>query len=389
MERVELDKKVMDVIESTRVYLCIDCSKCSASCPVGAVGALYSPKGIVQELLINNRLPSLENLWRCLTCGICSKRCPSNVDFPNFIRLLRRHCRTDDFALTQTHSGIINLVTRIMAKKSVKPRRTWWLPEFVNVIDENTAGETDDIYFVGCAPYFDVIFADLHLELLETHIAALNLLKKCGVSAAVLADERCCGHDAIWQGDIETFVNLASINMENIRRSGAKRLFVTCPEGYYTFTNDYPALFGTLGFEVINTVKYLSENLAIESQDSDPLPITYLDSCRMGRFSGIYDEPRRLIERTGEVLTEMPMNRQDAPCCGNSLWVNCDWILKRIQSECINQIELSGAKLLLSPCDKCRIHLTCASMENGKVNPSIRSQNILTFLYRKEVRKSG
>ncbi len=387
MEKVELDSKIRDIIQITRVYLCIDCSKCSASCPIGAVGALYSPKGIVQELLINERLPTIENLWRCLTCGVCSKRCPSGVDFPNFIRLLRGHLRSFDFSLTPTHGDLLTKIARIMARSSLKPRRTWWLPEFVNVIgcDE----KSQDIYFVGCSPYLDVIFGDFNLGLLETHIAALNLLKRCGVNPGVLADERCCGHDAIWKGDIETFTNLALINIENIKRSGAKRLFITCPEGYYTFTNDYKAYFGDLGFEVVNTIRFLSENLKIDHCQPEGLDITYLDSCRMGRFSGIYEEPRRLIELTGETLSEMPMNRQDSPCCGNSLWVNCDWILKKIQSECLKQIELSGAKLWLSACDKCRIHLTCASMENGKVKNSIASENILAFLYRKGVRSSG
>jgi len=351
------------------------------------VGALYSPKGIVQGLLIDETLPSIENLWRCLTCGICSKRCPSGVDFPNFIRLLRAHLKSFDFPLTPTHGDLMTKIARIMARGSLKPRRTWWLPEFVNVIDGDS--KSQDIYFVGCSPYLDVIFSDFNLGLLETHIAALNLLKTCGVNPGVLADERCCGHDALWKGDTETFTNLAIINIENIRRSGAKRLFITCPEGYYTFANDYKAYFGDLGFEVVNTIKFLSENLRLEHSQPEGLVITYLDSCRMGRFSGIYEEPRRLIELTGETLSEMAMNRQDSPCCGNSLWVNCDWILKKIQSECLKQIELSGAKIWLSACDKCRIHLACASMENGKVKNSIASENILTFLHRKGVRSSG
>lgn len=389
MAKIQSDKQIRQLVEATRVYLCIDCSKCSASCPIGLVGATYSPKRILQDLLIQDQGPTHENLWRCLTCGICSKRCPSNVDFPKFIRLLRTHFPPDQFQLTPSHSGVLMQVAKIMANKRLKPRRTWWLPEFVNVIDEDSQDDPKDIYFVGCAPYFETIFADFNLDLLKTHTAALSLLKRCGVNPYLLPDERCCGHDAIWQGDLETFNNLASLNIDKLRRAGAKRIFVTCPECYYTLAKDYPTQFGDLGFEVINTIKFLSEQSSINLASNQDVAVTYLDSCRMGRFSGIYDEPRKLIRSTGARLLEMPMNSQDAPCCGNSLWINCDWVIKKIQTQCLSQIQSTGAGLWLASCDKCRIHLTCASIQEGQVRKPLTSMNILAFLYRKEVRNGG
>lgn len=389
MEKLQSDRQIKQIVEATRVYLCIDCSKCSASCPIGWAGAAYSPRRIVQDLLIQEQAPTHENLWRCLTCGICSKRCPSNVDFPKFIRLLRTCYKPDRFQLTPTHSGVLTQITKIMANGTLKPKRTWWVPEFANVIDGDSQDNPKDIYFVGCVPYLEAIFADFSLDLLKTHIAALGLLKGCGVNPYLLADERCCGHDAIWQGDLETFGNLASLNIEKLRRAGAKRIFVTCPECYHTLANDYPAQFGDLGFEVINTIKFLSEESGINLASNQDIAVTYLDSCRMGRFSGIYDQPRKLIQSTGATLIELPMNSQDAPCCGNSLWINCDWVIKGIQIQCISQIQSTGASLWLSSCDKCRIHLTCASIQDGQVKKPLRSMNILAFLYGKGVTNGG
>ena len=30
-----------------------------------------------------------KDIWSCLTCGICYERCPSDVNFPEFIRDIR------------------------------------------------------------------------------------------------------------------------------------------------------------------------------------------------------------------------------------------------------------------------------------------------------------
>jgi heterodisulfide reductase subunit C len=39
--------------------------------------------GLGDELLKDREL------WSCLTCSRCFERCPSSIDFPEFMRLLR------------------------------------------------------------------------------------------------------------------------------------------------------------------------------------------------------------------------------------------------------------------------------------------------------------
>jgi Fe-S oxidoreductase len=49
----------------------------------------------------------------------------------------------------------------------------------------------------------------------------------------------------------------------------------------------------------------------------DPLLITYHDPCHLGRYCGVYEEPRELIRRIeGIKLFEMKHNRDMAWCCG-------------------------------------------------------------------------
>jgi Fe-S oxidoreductase len=362
--------------------------------------------------MLEGRDPAHTDLWRCLTCGLCKERCPQDVDFPEFIHMLRESAVAGGLLPQPTHSGTIKELMRIMANPGLKQARTGWLPDWVEIIGDTAAGASDrknesseegaatgeaaaashgeDLYFVGCSPYFDVIFEDFDLDLKATHTAALELLRSRGVAPGVLADERCCGHDAIWSGDTELFIKLAERNVELFNKAGAKRIFVSCPEGYYTFTHDYPKHLGKLDIEFVNTIKFLSDEMNdVLAMDGAGGAVTYLDSCRMGRFSGLYDEPRKLIALAdGFALREMEFSRENAPCCGSNLWINCDCVSKAMQMDCLKAAEATGADVLLTACDKCRIHLACAQLENGHLGNGIRTGNILRFIHGKGVKKA-
>ncbi|MCP4720019.1 MAG: (Fe-S)-binding protein, partial [Desulfobacteraceae bacterium] len=89
--------------------------------------------------------------------------------------------------------------------------------------------------------------------------------------------------------------------------------------------------------------------------------VTFQDPCRLGRRSGIYEEPRQLIQMVADThLIEMEHNRENAVCCGTTAWMQCSSCSKVMQSQRLQEAAAAGAQAIITACPKCQIHLTCA-----------------------------
>jgi heterodisulfide reductase subunit D len=348
---------VAELVNTTKTYYCLDCGVCTGSCPVARVFPEFSPRQIIERSLYGLEEFSDSTLWDCLTCAQCSVRCPADINFPEFIRKMRGEARSAGFEGVPAHNGMLQTIMDLQTKP-VRQHRTSW-------IQDGKTKETGDVfYFVGCRPYFNVIFRDIDAGSIQGAQHILKILNRCGVEPVVSNDERCCGHDALWNGNVETFKRLARLNLDTIRSSGAKQVVFSCPEGYHTFKNIYPKYFGELGFEPVHILDFLAQKLeagAIGFTESEKKIVTFHDPCRLGRMAGIFDAPRRLIEAMpGLEFKEMTRSRENGVCCGTSGWMNCSSCSKKIQMERLTEAMDTGASALVTACPKCQIHFRCA-----------------------------
>lgn len=355
-------------VQETKAYYCLECGVCTASCPISRLNPGYSPRLFVERALLEApaRVLEAEDLWACLTCGTCSQRCPSQVDYPEFMRSTRRIAHEAGRAAVATHGGVLEMLVKLQAK-NLPQRRTAWVPR-----DVRTRDTGDVLYFVGCLPHFQVVFRDLEVDSLGTARAALRLLNRVGIEPVVSPDERCCGHDAYWTGEMETFETLARLNVEAIRAAGAKRVVFSCPEGYHTVREIYPRVVGDLPFEPIHLLELLLEEIEKGALELNELAakVTFQDPCRLGRMLGLYELPRQVLAKIpGLELVEMPRNRENALCCGSSEWVHCSVCNKEIQIDRLREARATGTDILVTACPKCRIHLTCALRDRDLEDP--------------------
>jgi Fe-S oxidoreductase len=359
----KVDSQVLDlpeVINETKIRLCLDCGKCTVVCPVTRYDAGFNPRLIVQEVLMsqNGQGPVSEKVWSCLNCNMCMERCNYNVKFTDFIRALRNKALTEGTEVQYNHGGAPQSIMHIMGHKDTRQNRLNWLPQDIK-IDR----QSDTAFFVGCAPYFDIIFQDLGVKTLEGVKGALRLLNRAQLPFTILPNERCCGRDLLLMGDTEGFLALANANRKDIRQRGIKSIITVCPEGYYTLKVDYPKFLEDWDIEV----KHITEIIASLVEDGQlvlgkfPRKVTYHDPCTLGRHSRIFDPPRRILEAIdGIEMVEMADNREKALCCGASPWAYCGLVHKQIQKERLAQAAATGADVLITACPKCQIHLKCA-----------------------------
>jgi Fe-S oxidoreductase len=356
----------IEIIENNKAWLCLDCGKCSSVCPitVNLVNGYTSPRLLVETAVNYGELQLDQDplLWSCLTCQRCSEICPSEVDFSGFVQDARQLARNRDQVGDCTHSGMIQTWARMMTDPDFVQNRREWIDG-----DLRVSSKSDTIYFPGCLTYYQEVFVDLEIDGINIGRSAIKLLNALGIEPMVLADERCCGHDQYWQGDMGTFQQLAEINLELFKDSRAKRIITSCPECALTLKHTYPEYMGEHGLEVTHLVELVAESIDTIKlkpvSDSHQGRVTYQDPCRMGRFSGIYQQPRDILTQSGHEVIEMEHNRHSSICCGTSCWSTCGLVNKNIQNKRLIEARTTGAHTLVTGCIKCQIHLKCAQKD--------------------------
>lgn len=107
-----------DIIQTNRIWFCLDCGKCSSVCPITrhTVNGYTSPRLLVETAISMGEDPVQEDplFWSCLTCNACSEICPSDVHFSDFIQNIRVRARAKDLSGDCTHSGMIQTWGRMM-----------------------------------------------------------------------------------------------------------------------------------------------------------------------------------------------------------------------------------------------------------------------------------
>ena len=359
-----------DIVQKTKTYYCLECGKCTSICPVSRYDSGFSPRMMIEHALLGFEDDLVHNnkLFSCLTCYTCQPECPSDVDFPVFVREARGMAQDSGQHGICAHSGQLQSLARLMTNPAVRQNRLDWLSNEYRVSDKS-----DVLFWVGCAPYFEPIFEDLEFSALDIARASLKTMNLLGIEPRLLPNERCCGHDALWTGDIETFKKLAEHNAAQIKEAGVKKIVFSCPEGYRTFKMDYPD-YVDLDCEVVHLSELLAEKIGQNGLKLKEVrkKVTYQDPCRLGRHMGIYDAPRKVIESIpGIEFVEMQHSGRESICCGTSAFTNCDAYSNALRAERLSEARATGADLLITACPKCQTHLKCAMTDKGDEHRAI------------------
>jgi len=306
---------------------CIRCGRCQDNCPAHLSEKPLSPKKLLQDLRAHmedkGTNPACEKtligdviehdtIWACTMCLNCTEHCPVNdTTIDKTIELRRYLVMTEPNFPAEAQGVFRNMENNSNPWGVGAHTRADWAAD----LDVKTCadGEPFDILFYpGCAGAFDDRYK-------KVTTALVKIMHKAGIKFAILGtEESCCGDSARRLGNEYLYETLAQANIAAMQGYNVTKILTICPHCFNTLKNDYPA-YGAQ-FEVMHSTEFLLDLVkqgSIKLKAGKQQKVCYHDSCFLGRYNDIYDQPRSLLGSIeGVQLVEMDRNRARSFCCG-------------------------------------------------------------------------
>jgi Fe-S oxidoreductase len=200
----------------------------------------------------------------------------------------------------------------------------------------------------------------------------VQLLQSARVDFAVLgAAEGCCGETARRLGNEYVYQVMAKENVATLQSVRFRRIVSPCAHCYNTLKNEYPQFGGS--FRVQHHSELLAELAAggqlVPKANANGHRYTYHDSCYLGRYNEIYDQPRELLKTVPGLQTaEMARRRRDGFCCGGGggqMWMETDPNTRINHRRLQEAMEMAKADVVVTACPYCLIMMDDAIRSKG------------------------
>jgi len=149
---------------------------------------------------------------------------------------------------------------------------------------------------------------------------------------------------------------------------GVKDVVLTeCGHAYAALRWEAPGWFGgEFPFRVRNIEEVIAEYVQEGRLDLDPSanpePISYHDSCNLGRNGGLLDAPRVVLRAAVEDFRELDPHGKESVCCGGGggLVATPEWeeIRLRAGRKKAEQVRAAGTPVVATSCENCNLQLT-------------------------------
>jgi len=392
------------------IFRCAKCGLCRSVCPVffelGRESSVARGKIALIEALAEGRLKVTstldEKIQCCLLCGTCVENCPSGVRV-DYIIYKARAIAAKIRGLSPVKWVILKIFLRnrwlfniglkvglTLQKALLKPigygrayksrlnigldsrrvvlplaretlRDRW--PEIIS--PDSPRGRV--ALFMGCT---------MNYILAGMGDAIIKVLLKQGVEVILPKNQSCCGIVAMATGDEATFRTLAVNNLEILSGLNVDAIIVACATCGHALKHQYlellynePGKFHDMAKSVADRTydicEYLIDKIGVKrvrqeeiQRPADEIVVTCHDPCHLRRGNGVHNKQRELINLIDGVRTK-EMSMPDM-CCGGGGSFSLSYynLSLRILNKKIDDIEKTGASIVLTSCAGCHMQLT-------------------------------
>ena len=294
----------------------------------------------------------------CTLCERCVVNCPMGVETPQLMSAVRG-------ALTaqgQAPEMLVMLADMAISREENADTYREFFLEQVAEIEKQVQDQLDD---ADARIPIDKEGAEiLYVPLSGAHtmLPPAILFNAAGASWTMSMFD--AANYGVFLGDITRAKRIAERIIKEAKRLKVRDVVLAeCGHAYTTLRWEAAKWFGgPLPFRVRSILEVMDEYVREGRIKLDPsrntLPVTYHDSCNLGRRGGLLEEPRNVLHAIASDFREMTPNRVQSLCCGGGagLVAISDWSESRLKAgkPKAEQIRKTGAEIVVTSCDNCR-----------------------------------
>jgi Fe-S oxidoreductase len=413
----EILKKQMTQQLVSALEVCARCGICAESCHYYAsepeikhipaargealrrvYRALFDPIGrIFPKWVGASKLTEEElNAWvemafaRCTLCERCTLNCPMGVDTAAMMQTARK-------ILTATGKApeiLVQLVDAAIERGKNPELYCEFFLEQVAELEKELQERTGDPN--AHIPVEKVGAEIMCVPLSGTHtiLPAAHIMHQAGMDWTLSLFE--AANYGVFLGDITRAKEVAQRIVDEAKRLKVKDIvIVECGHAYTALRWEAPKWFGgPFPFRIRSCIEMIDELIATKRIEVDPSantePITYHDSCNLARKGGLLEEPRRILAAVAQDFREMTPNRHENYCCGGGAGLVAveEWRDIRLKAGRMkaDQIRSTGARIVATSCDNCRLQITDLAEHYGL---DVKVMSLAELVVRALVTKKG
>jgi Fe-S oxidoreductase len=286
------------IAEADRCFHC-ECMECVKDCEYLASYDGY-PKKYVRQIYNNLSIVMGTRLFNkminsCSLCGQCKEICPTHLDMGALCKEARQTMVEQNHMPPSAH----DFALRDMAFSNSE--------HFSLTRNQPGTDSSQYVFFPGCQ-----LSASAPEQVKQVYAYLRSHLPQVGLMLG------CCGAPADWAGEREVFKSAMDQFVDHYEELGKPKVILACSSCYQVFKNNLPDI------PIVSLWEVFDQNGLPESALSKKGGVVSIhDPCSTRHESQIHESVRRLTQKMGYRIEELPLNREKTACCsfGGQTWL--------------------------------------------------------------------